>query len=206
MTKSYQMKFILLIFLMAITHLVYSQNAIESPPLIHNRSADSVIVEFQLSKTINESRMGLWKNGDYDIYIQIDTLEVSLRKSYEELLNATNKIDINDTVNLKRYKIYTERYLNAANQLKEAKNGFDLRLLVLYIGNDNEKQNKGNSSIVDEFVKGLVCKGNASVFYKGKRIYTLKRRTDSDLVMSIIRIYKDQITNCAYTYYGYINW
>ncbi|MCU0360947.1 MAG: hypothetical protein MUF75_09555 [Bacteroidia bacterium] len=199
------MKFLVFLFLIAIQHLGCSQNTIESA-LIHKTSKDSAIVELQLSKTINESRMGLWKNGDYDIYVEISPLEQYLRTSYEDMIRAKREINMNDSVNLQVYKTFAQRYLEAANQLKEAQNGFDLRGLVLYIGNGNEEQKKGNSSIIDGYIKESVMKGDAAVFYKGERIYTLKRRTDADLSMSIIRIYKDHIDNCAYTYFGYINW
>lgn len=150
--------------------------------------------------------MGVWENGDYKIYIEMQPLQEGFRSDYVSLMNVMETQYQHDSVTSLRYKMYAERYLIASNQLKMAGHGFDLRKLVLYIGPDNEEQNKGNSYTVDMLIRQSVEKGNAVLFYKGKRIFTLQKQVYSDYMMSNIKIYYNQSDNCAYNYTGHINW
>jgi hypothetical protein len=102
--------------------------------------------------------------------------------------------------------MYAARYLRAADQLKAAKNGFDLKSLVVYIGPENQTQNQCKSVTVDIMVRQALEKGNAAVYYKGKRIFSLHKLILADSMMSTIWIYKDVRENSAYVFNGHINW
>jgi hypothetical protein len=91
-------------------------------------------------------------------------------------------------------------------QLKTMTNGLDLKKLVLYLGPENEENNKGNSYEIESLVKNALEKGEAMVYYKGSRIFKLQKKTNGDYVMSVVKIYFDDETNPAFSYYGYIRW
>ncbi|KOY86191.1 hypothetical protein AD998_08540 [bacterium 336/3] len=154
--------------------------------------------------------MGLWTNGDYKIYVELSVLEADFRDVYKSYINVSTNRKNMDTVTVNLYKATAERYLFVAEQLKVAKNGFDLRNLVIYFGLDNEQQNKGDSFIVESYIRQLVERGNAALFYKGNRIFTLKK------IMQLegtgvgfgyeVRIYFDNAENYAFKYYIHNNW
>lgn len=193
------------LFLMAVQIIGHAQNTPESS-LILNQATDSVVVEIQLSATWNESRTGVWENGDYKIYVEIAPLEETFRNESGSLIHILENQLKEDSVTAARYKMYAERYAQAANQLQAAENGFDLRSLVVYVGPDNAEANKGSSHTVDVYVRQCVENGNARVMYKGERIFTLKKQIRWNYILSDIRIYYNQMDNCAYNYIGHINW
>lgn len=127
-----------------------------------------------LSKTIDESRMGHWSQGDYDIQVGMNDLETSIRKANDGFLNAMATYKFPDSSGAIFYKNSSDRYLLAANQLKNAQQGFNLRKLILYDGPNLNQSNVGNSQVVLKFIKDLFYKGKTVVYYKGERIYTFK--------------------------------
>lgn len=199
------MKFIVFLFLVTVQLPGYAQDA-EHPFFIPNQVKDSMHTEIQLAKTIDVSRMGIWETGAYKISIPLQQLEDGFRKDYASLMDALEHQYQNDTAAAARCKLYADRYLIAINELKDAVNGYDLKQLVVYIGPDNEAQNKGNSSTVDVLVRQSVENGNVVVYYKGKRIHSLHKLVQWDAVMSAIRIYHSQRDDCAYNYIGHVNW
>lgn len=55
-------------------------------------------------------------------------------------------------------------------------------------------------------VRQAVENGKAKVLYKGERIFTLKKLIYGDSMMSFMKIYYDQVENCAYDDMVYLNW
>lgn len=173
-------------------------------------AASQDVHEIRLSKTLNETRMGLWTSGDYDIYVEMTTLETSFQNTYKNYLNASLNRNNVDTVTSALYNITSKRYQVAADQMKLGENGFDLRKLILYFGLENDKENAGNSFIVENFITQLVENGTAVVFYKGERIYTLKKKYEPEgegLNFGYhIRIYYDDPEKCIVRYYRHLGW
>ncbi len=188
------MKYILFLFLLSIPCLGYSQYS----------------SEIKLSKTLDESRMGLWTNGDYKMYIELNTLESSFRNTYNSYNQSTLRSYTEDTVTSKFYLLTAQRYLLAADLLKNAESGFNLRSLIIYFGVEDKQYDLGNSYIVGRYVTQMVESGNAAVYYKGERIYTLQRLITSqghglDYGYDAL-IYYDDKENCAITYYQHLGW
>jgi hypothetical protein len=183
----------------------FSQTGLESRSLF-GKAIDSNFIEIKLTNKAIDSRMGVWVNGDYAIHVELDTLEAHFRQDYTDLLNAMEHLFKDDSAAINRCKIYIPRYLKAVNELNHAENGFDLRQLAVYMGPENEKQNKGNSTEVDRIVRQRVEEGKAAVFFKGERIYTLKKKVRWDHIMTTIAIFYKEEDNWAYNYIGHINW
>ncbi len=162
--------------------------------------------EINLSKTLPETRMGLWTNGDYKIYVSLDSLEKAFRSAGEQSLKSAQTYPLSDST----YLFTTQRYLKAADQLKTAENGFDLRSLVLYHGRNNEQNNAGNSYIVLSYVKVFVQAGDGIVYYKDARVYMLQVRyiPEGDGLMfgSTTVIYVDDVANFAFKDYQHYGW
>ncbi len=112
--------------------------------------------EIKLSKSMPETRMGKWTVGDYTVLISFDTIAVMLRN----------------------YKATATRYDIAATQLEQAKNILDLQSLVIYQGREDSTQNAGNSRFLRQQIDHFVQRGNAIVYYQGKRIFTLCRSAE----------------------------
>lgn len=183
------MKFSLLFLLLTIQVIGHPQDFV-----------DSFTTEIQLSHTLNESRMGLWEDGDYQVYIDMRPLEDSFRNDYLTLIKLTENQYKSDTAMFAICILSAERYLAAANQLKQAEDGFNLKSLVVYVGRYNEEQTKGSTLHVHELVKQFVEEGNAAVFYKGKRIYTLKKTSFwGSSMISAIKIYSDQSNSSVFS-------
>ncbi len=199
------MKSIFVTLLIAIRFLGYSQNT-SDPILSPSHPIDTFQTEIHLKDSIDPLECGLWKNGDYALFIQIQPFIESLQNDYSALLQSMQNDFKNDSATLIRYKIYAARYLKAINQLIEAESGFDLWRLVLYVGSENAEQNKGNSVDVEIIVRKALEKGDAAVFYKGQRIFKLYKRIVADSVMSNIKIYFEDDKNYAFSYIGHINW
>jgi hypothetical protein len=168
------------------------------------------VSEITLSKTIDESRMGIWTQGDYHIHIELNTLDSIFRNSYESYRTSNSYQQHQDTLTASFYAITSKRYLLAANQLKEASNGFDLRKLVLYFGQENERENSGNSFIVARQINHFVETGNAVVYYKGKRLQSLirqmKMQGEGLNFGYTIMIYAEDSTNCVVQYDQHVGW
>jgi hypothetical protein len=184
------MKFILILFLIIQQFFGYAQNDIE----------------FKLSKTIDESRMGYWINGDYKVYVEMKIIEQNCRDEHKSLIQTIQSQPKTDTANIPYYQFAADRYLIAANQLKEAKNGFDLKSLVIYHGPNKKENNIGYSYAVLLLIRHQVEKGNALVYYKGERIFSLKVNVKSDDYSRSVKIYYDQIDNCVFTDFEHFGW
>ena len=134
--------------------------------------------EIKLSKSMPETRMGKWVVGDYTVLISLDTIAVMLRKEQENMIKAIAYYGDQDSNLVNYYKATATRYDIAATQLEQAKNGFDLQPLVIYQGREDSTQNTGNSRFLRQQIDHFVQRGNAIVFYQGKRIFTLCRSAE----------------------------
>jgi hypothetical protein len=162
--------------------------------------------------------MGRWEIGDYAVLIPLDTISIRLRRDQQSIQNAIDYYGEQDTNLVNYYKATSIRYALAATQIEQAKNGFDLRSLVIYDGIDNPKQQMGNSRIIEYQIKQLVNQGTAIVLFKGERIFTLHRisessnggRTESisDLLNwgYEIKIYYNEQSNCLFIDYYHMGW
>jgi hypothetical protein len=199
------MKFILVILIIATRFLGFSQES-SNPVLKLIQPIDTVVTEIQLNPSLDTLKSSCWENGDYKIYIKTEAFIAYLQNEYSSLVRAM-ELEINKySLTLARYNLYANRYLKAINQLDTTENGFDLRQLILYIGPENSDRNKGNSDIVELYVRMAVENGNAPVFYRGKRIFKLKKLIINSYVMSEIKIYFDDDKNYLFSYFGHINW
>lgn len=167
---------------------------------------DTLHTEILLNKAIDTLKCGVWVNGDYRIYIEMEPFMAMLQNVYEGLIHAIQNTSNNDSAMLPLYQATAQRYRNAIDQLSNNPYGFDFRSLALYVGPENAERNRGNSVEVESYVKQQLEEGKAVVFYKGQRIYQLKCLVVKDYVMSTIRIYFDDEENCAFNYFGYIHW
>lgn len=199
------MRFLFSVLLAGMLQMASAQTG-SAPLLMQSIAIDSQMLEIRLSDTLKEGRMGVWQNGDYHLWLNLEDMEKSFRIDYHDLTNAVNTQYKNDTLTVARIQMYAARYLRAADQLKAAKNGFDLKSLVVYIGPENQTQNQGNSVTVDIMVRQALEKGNAVVYYMGQRIFRLHKLILADSMMSTIWIYKDVRENSAYVFNGHINW
>jgi hypothetical protein len=199
------MKFSLVILLIATRFLGFSQES-SDPVLKLIQPIDTVVTEIQLNPSLDTLKSSIWENGDYKIYIKTQAFIAYLQNEYSSLVRAMQQDFNKDSLTLVRYNVYATRYLKAINQIDTTENGFDLRQLILYIGPENSESNKGNSEIVELYLRMAIENGNASVFYRGKRIFKLKKLILNDYVMSTIKIYFDDDKNYVFSYFGHINW
>jgi len=167
---------------------------------------DSIYFEIQLNKSLDTVNNCYWKNGDYKIFIQREKVLNYLEEYYSGITSAMETNLGGDTGLQRRNKMYAARYLKALIQVKEIDSSFNLRSLVVYTGYENAERNKGNSAEIEAYVRQLLENGQAVVYYKGQRVFKLKKRVVKDIVMSTINIYYDDDKNYAFFYFGYINW
>ncbi len=167
---------------------------------------DSIYFEIQLNKSLDTVNTSYWKNGDYKFFIQREKVLNYLDEYYSGITRAMQTNLGGDTGFQSRNKMYAARYLKALIQVEEIDSSFNLRSLVVYTGYDNAERNKGNSAEIETYVRQFVENGQAVVYYKGQRLFKLKKRVVNDYVMSTINIYYDDDKNYAFFYYGYINW
>ncbi len=162
--------------------------------------------------------MGKWTVGDYTVLVSMDTISVMLRKVQESLINGIAYYGDQDSNLVNYYKATEKRYGIAATQLEQAKNGFDLQSLIIYEGREDIRQNIGNSRFLKDQINHFVQKGNAIVFYKGKRIFTLCRSSEhsnqgrmespSDILNNgyEIRTFYDEPDNILFFEYHHLGW
>lgn len=168
-------------------------------------------VTIELSKDMDESRLGYWQKGDFTIYVQMEELEHRYRQTGEGYLNAIKTNGYSDSTNA-FYQATADRYLLAADLLKNAEYGFKLNDLILYYGPFDEKQNIGNSTLLEQDVRRIVESGQAVVYNNGSRIYTLKIGYESyggDFILTQgtqITIYYDTIENYLFKYSQSYGW
>lgn len=166
-------------------------------------------IGIQLSKTLDENRMGKWTQGDYEIRIELDTLEAIMLEYGKSCIDAaiTYAAGSIDSVN---YVHSANRFMAAAEQLKQAENGFDLRTLVVYYGPPRDAETPDNAPMTSYVVRQLLEGGQAVVHYKGNRIYTLKHTSTTDgqdfIFGYTVMIYYDDAENCLYKEYHHQGW
>jgi hypothetical protein len=172
------------------------------------QSQSELVIE--LSSENPNSRMGVWTKGDYTIMVAIDSISLHLNRCQQSIQRSLDYYSDKDS-NLTSYFLgSSNRYKTAVHQLEKANNGFGLNTLIIYEGRDNQKQNVGNSAIVERYLKQLVEQGKAIVYYKEMRIYTLcwsseqlnqgRHETVSDILKSgyITRTFYDEPSNCLF--------
>lgn len=168
--------------------------------------------KIELSEKINGARMGVWVHGDYKIFVDLDSLETNFRVSAKRFEDRLSYYDTKDSEFVKYYIHSSKRYLVAADQIKNSKNGFDLHNVILYDGVEEKKLNTGNSGMVLKYIKQLTEKGQAIVMYKGKRVYTLNYQYESKHGAGVLdhgletKTYVDDIENCIFTEYQHVGW
>lgn len=187
------MKHILILFFLTLQLLGHSQH--------YN--------EIKLSKTLNESRLGVWPMGDYEVFISLVELENSFRSSGNSFLNPEFKNYYSDSV-IASYNLSAKKYLDIAEQLKKAENGFDLRRIIVSDNGNNEKESVEYSIEVEIRIKQFLRNGSAVVYYKGKRIHELKARyqpqgTGLDFGYDVL-IYFDDEKNYVLKYNEHLGW
>lgn len=156
-----------------------------------------------LSKNIDESHIGWWTKDNFIIGIKIEVLEKKLNASCNSFQYAIDNYTFADSSGLAFYKDNLERYSHIADQLKNEKNDFNLQKIILYDGLYDEVKEKGNSTVIENIIKNELSAGNAIVYFKGIRIYTLQtiyEIIDTDFVShnSCYTIYYDTIENLLY--------
>ena len=156
------MKAMLFSFFVILNFTVFSQN----------------LWEIKLSTSMPETRMGKWVVGDYTVFVSMDTISMMLRKEQEHMIKAIAYYGDQDSNLVNYYKATATRYNMAASQLEQAQNGFDLQSLIIYQGREDSSQNTGHSRFLRVQVDHFVQRGNAIVFYQGKRIFTLCRSSE----------------------------
>ena len=172
------------------------------------QSQSEWVIELSCEKP--NSRMGVWTKGDYTILVAIDSISMHLNRCQQSIQRSLDYYSDKDS-NLTSYFLgSSNRYKAAVHQLEKANNGFGLNTLIIYEGRDNQKQNVGNSAIVERYLKQLVEQGKAIVYYKEMRIYTLcwsseqlnqgRHETVSDILNSgyITRTFYDEPSNCLF--------
>ena len=165
--------------------------------------------DLPLSTTLDESRMGVWQQDNYKIYVELGDLEKRFRDTGKGFLNAANNNGYADSV-ASLYLLTSIRYLDAADQLKNAEYGFDLRKLVIYLGLNDEAQNLGNSFVVESTVQEILKFGLVVVYYKGNRISKLKQLFEPQVAgfyyATNITIYYDDPNDYVCSYYQHYGW
>jgi hypothetical protein len=189
-------------FLVILNFTVFSQN----------------LWEIKLATSMPETRMGKWVVGDYTVFVSMDTISVMLRKEQEHMIKAIAYYGDQDSNLVNYYKATATRYNMAASQLEQAQNGFDLQSLIIYQGREDSSQNTGNSRFLRVQVDHFVQRGNAIVFYQGKRIFTLCRSSEqsnqgrmespSDMLNHgyEIRTFYDVPENSLFCEYYHLGW
>ncbi len=175
--------------------------------------------EIELSKTITDTRMGTWTTGDYSIFVELDSITNFLIRNSKEHARSYNYYCDKDSNLANYFGASLKRYERALQQIKKADKGFDLHSLIIYDGQENDELNKSKSALIERLLKQFVEKGNASVYYKGQRIFKLTyissilnagNSTDSitDVLNSgyVIKTFFDNPENCIFSEYYILGW
>jgi len=168
--------------------------------------------EINLSKNSKSDIMGIWEQGDYKIYVELEKINTFLSLTAQEYTNNISRCGEKDSNLVEYYRPTAKRYQDAANLVTQTNTNFDLRTLIVYNGIENVTQNVGHSVVVKDYMKQLVEGGSAIVFYKDKQIFTLQSRSEyqdeGGILQSgyLIRTYFDEIENCIFTEYMHLGW
>jgi hypothetical protein len=166
----------------------------------------------ELSKNLEIFKTGVWINGDYTIYIDRSILVTHFRLEAQNATKSKEYYNEKDSNLVNYFTGSATRYQRAADQLENGSDKMDLRTLILYNGTEDMRQNNGSSTIVANEVKQLVEKGNAIVYYKGKRIFTLQCTSElinqNDMLNHgyETRIFYDDKENCIFKDYRIMGW
>ena len=174
--------------------------------------------QVDLSQEKAGPRMGVWINGDYTVYVALDTLAKHFR-SFEQSTTKSLQYYQNRDSSLENYLRATQqRYGKAARQLEQAANGFDLKTLNIYEGIENSKRNMEDFAILERYLKQRVEQGKAIVYYKGVQIYTLCYQSESNLKVGNLTVseilnngyttkaFYDEPDNCLFFEYIHLGW
>jgi hypothetical protein len=168
--------------------------------------------EFSLSNNSKKDMMGIWEQGDYKIYVQLEQMKTFLSSTSQEYINNISRCGEKDSSLVKYYSPTAKRYQDAANLIAQANTDFDLRTLIIYNGIEDKNQNMGNSTVVRNHLKQLVEGGSAIVFYKDVQIFTLQSKSEYQDEGGILqggyltRTYFDDKENCIFTDYVHVGW
>ena len=189
-------KSILLLFILTYSAAANSQNA----------------WEIKLSKNTRYEPMGVWEQGDYKIYVDLDHIKTFFSKTSQEYTNNILRCGEKDSSLVRYYSPTAKRYQDAANLVEEANKDCDLRTLILYHGVEDKNQNSGNSTVIRNYIKQLVDSGAAIVIYKGEQIFNLKCKSEFKEQGGIlhsgyeIRTYYDDFENCIFSEFILMGW
>ncbi|NDB35199.1 MAG: hypothetical protein EB023_07600 [Flavobacteriia bacterium] len=174
--------------------------------------------QVDLSQEKAGPRMGVWINGDYTVYVALDTLAKHFR-SFEQSTTKSLQYYQNRDSSLENYLRATQqRYGKAARQLEQAANGFDLKTLNIYEGIENAKRNLEDFAILERYLKQRVEQGKAIVYFKGVQIYTLCYQSESNLKVGNLTVseilnngyttkaFYDEPDNCLFFEYIHLGW
>lgn len=178
--------------------------------------------EIQLKRTFDDSRLGYWVNGEYIVQVKLDSLEANFRRNVQNCAKGIDYYGDKDSNLVNYYNATAKRYQTAINKMESAIDSFDLKSLVVYDGVDNVSLTTGNSNVVERYVKQVVDQGDAIVFYKGKRIYTLQCSSELSALSKNangevhvaeilnrgheIRTYYEQPDDCIFIEYHILGW
>jgi hypothetical protein len=175
--------------------------------------------EIELSKTITDTQMGVWKTGDYSIFVELDSIANFLNLNRREHARSYNYYCDKDSNLASYFEASLNRYEIALEQLKKATKGFDIQALIVYDGIEIRELNTSKSRIIERLIKQYVEKGNAIVFYKGQRIFKLTCQTSninsvntSNSISEMlnrgyeIKTYFDNPENCIFSEYYIHGW
>jgi hypothetical protein len=171
-----------------------------------------------LSTQAPDARMGVWTKGDYSILVSLDSLSSYLRRCQHDLKRSIDYYVDKDSNLLNYFTATEQRYNLAAMHTENAKNGFDLKTLIIYEGVEHSKRNLEDFAILERYLKQLVEQQKAIVFYKEQRIFTLCYLSESnnnsgELSVSEIlnngyttKAFFDQPDNCLFYEYTHLGW
>jgi len=166
----------------------------------------------ELSKKLEAFKSGLWINGDYTIYVDRLVLAANFKEEVKNAAKSKEYYGDKDSNLVNYFNGNATRYQKAADQLENGNDQMNLRMLILYNGTEDIRQNNGSSTIVGNAVKQLVEQGKAIVYYKGKRIFTLQRSSELINQNDILnhgyetRIFYDDKENCIFRDYHIMGW
>lgn len=129
--------------------------------------------EIKLATSFESTRVGVWQEGNYTIHVDLNYLQSVFQERCTSYLDAANTYVFEDSSGYLFYCQTSKRYNLAGVQLAHATNGLDLRTIKIYHGLDNQSDQLNQPQVMQDLILHLVEKGNAMLFYKEQRIFTL---------------------------------
>jgi len=174
-------KLLLLIYTLTNCKVSYSRRAVILCLIFFSWSFTShaqYTYQLELSKTMNESKMGYWTKGNYTIYIDLIELESNFRASSKQYNEAAINYKFVDSNSIVLYKETGRKYLEAADILSHSSNGFDLRK-IRFDTDSAEYSNLYMLPKLENLIMQKFTQGKAILNYKGQRMYNCKFQTES---------------------------